>query len=250
MVTVGCDTENENDPRCHPLMPPLKDSLIIFGGSGGNSKLAGPSVPESHMAAWNLDELNKKGYTSVFYQQFQNGGKAATARIASSREELSKLERVSLICYSAGTEACLMYSQLRSQNGNSNTRSIVLLGGSYYTTPLDSTKGNQDYTYWRTVINEQLAKYTKILVLNDLEGESSRMDPKNPQDPSFPKNFLYAYHNISIHHYGKKQPDNSVLRDSDNSVDLNPTIRDAILMWIETGYWPLEEYWNPETCPN
>jgi len=225
---------------CMPVPTGNKPTLIIFGGSGGDASAEGPEVPGYHMTAWKSQYLSDY---KVFYQRYQSGGKAAAARYAASRDDLQQEINVALICYSGGTEACLMYADLRHQQGLS-TESIVLLGGGFYTHNLNGDLVG--FEYWGGQINQRLGESTRILVVNDNQNDSSSADSNSGFTPI---NNLYVYHTVGIDHYAVPQSDGTYWRPTDDLtdqiVDKSPTLRDAILQWVKTGCWTLPEYWSP-----
>jgi len=223
-------------------------TLIVFGGSDPeNPSMEGPAVPDSHMTAW------KKSYIASFdilYQRYQNGGKAATAYDAINKDEFSQQTNVSLICYSGGTEACLMYAELR-QNKDLKTGSIVLLGGSFNTVrDLDGNPA-QGYSYWSAKISKLVSEQgTRVLLINDLQNDT--------RNTGFGSGGDYAYHDVDIDHFCVNKQDagwncwrpgiHPQIPESDleeTIVDKSTTLRDAILNWITTNNWTLPEHWRP-----
>ena len=228
---------------------PIEDpSLIIFGGMDPNNpSLQGPPVPEYHMTAWKKDLL--PGY-NVFYQRYQTGGKAPTADVAINRSDLPKDDNVALICYSAGVEACIMYAQRRKEKGW-GTNYIVLLGGGFNTTADLNGLEAWGMAAWSPKME---ALDSKILILNDLQGDSSEWQP--PEDEKDKKsNLLYEYYNIDIYHfsyprdgYDQWRPGLSNIPEQDEEetiVDKSPILRRAILKWLETEIWVLPDHWTP-----
>jgi uncharacterized repeat protein (TIGR02543 family) len=240
--TLGAPSPQPTDPCDDPIPPTVsgKPTIVVFGGSGGDPSTQGPDVPGSHMTAWKQQYLSEY---KVLYQQYQSGGKAATARFAANRDDLRQENNVSLVCYSGGSEACLMYADLRRQQGLT-TESIILLGGGYYSRNLSGDLVGFDY--WGGQINNRLNEGTRILVINDNQNDSSSADPNAGFTPT---NSRYAYHTVGIDHYVVPQSDGTFWRPSDDLTDLivdkSSTMRDAILQWIKTGCWPLPENWSP-----
>jgi hypothetical protein len=231
-------------PACW-FQPAEIPTLIIFGGSGNNASEKGPEIPEFHMTAWKKDYISSY---DVFYQRYQNGGKAATAYEANSNKDLSQKDHVALICYSAGTEACLMYAELRKKDGLP-TDYIVLLGGSFNTAKDLNGQPASGYDYWYPKINQLVHDGARVLLINDLENETSVAGFKSSDG-------AYEYHNVKIHHFCMEKDGYPCWRPGiidaipkkdleDSIVDKSPTLRDAILNWIGTGCWSLEENWSP-----
>lgn len=146
---VGSNGSGDNDHE---------PEVIVFCGSGGDINSDGPGCP-GQMPAW---DDNPAGYM-MYFQQYLGGGKYITALAAGEIEIPDNIPLI-LICYSAGTEACLMYAKERVASGGA-VQSVALLGPTFTGTNEDGIE--LSYDGWKSYMDDLLISGTDILIVDD-----------------------------------------------------------------------------------
>jgi pimeloyl-ACP methyl ester carboxylesterase len=141
--------------------------VLLFCGSRGGKQIRkpGPKCP-GQVPAW---KDNPHGYDTHPVQY--PGSKYQQAQDAAALNLPDNIPLI-LVCYSAGTEACLMYANDRLNNGGS-VQSIVLLGPTFTganTLGGSSIGFNSPNGGWAAYMDNILENGTDIVVVDDIDG--------------------------------------------------------------------------------
>jgi hypothetical protein len=140
--------------------------VLLFCGSGGDALSDGPGCPDQ-MPAW---DDNPNGYM-MYFQQYR-GGKYRTATFAGELGIPNNVPLI-LICYSAGSEACLMYAKKRLADGGL-VQSVALLGPTFS----GKNENGIDLSFegpnggWKSYMDELLVNGTDIMIVDDNDGDN------------------------------------------------------------------------------
>ena len=100
-----------------------EDVGLFCGSNTSDARLEGPECAES-MPGW-------VPYIADWYEvRYQYGGKLPTARFALNNHIFSMSVDLSLVAYSGGTEAALMYAKVFTEAGGT-LENLVLLGPTF-----------------------------------------------------------------------------------------------------------------------
>lgn len=171
--------------------------VIVFCGSnpGAGISSANPNCP-GQVPAW---QTNPNNYSMNFVPY--PGSKYQQAKDA---EGLALDVTVILICYSAGTESCLMYAKSRVTQ-NQMVQSVVLLGSTFTgknemgNELVFGESGGETNGDWASYIDTLLANDVDVLVVNDEVFDFS--DPTNGYKPGETATGDYEYWRKWMPHY-------------------------------------------------
>jgi RHS repeat-associated protein len=154
-----------------------------LNGSDNGINEPGPTW-HNQMASWRTDRKNMlfglPTYTAEYpgtanIDDFGKQGEAERLRKANKNPAAP----TTLICMSAGSEACMLYLQYRLQN-NHKTTSVVLIG------PTWSNETRDGFNAWTDIIDAALRDGTNILVVNDASLAELPSQYQSPKSYSVP----------------------------------------------------------------
>jgi RHS repeat-associated protein len=195
---VGINTICSADDDSNGWWVPPQYSIMVFGGSNlENINEPGPDVP-IQMPVWITDQNGN--LISTRAQIRYPGSKSAQAN---SAKGLSEQSDVVLICYSAGTESCLMYAKWRMEH-NQGVEAVVLLGPTFKS--VNENGANLSFTEpdgggWSAYIDILLVNGADVYVLDDGPLYQSGNDASTYSPPTNSTG-SFTYQRSYIPHHG------------------------------------------------
>lgn len=210
-------------------------TLLLSGSYGtGQENNPGPGESESYgMSIWLDDLVIPIQYPGSEYDEF--GYLKITAKYKQSINARGKADAASaiLICYSGGTESCLMHAKWRIENGYP-VASVVLLGPTFEATNenggilqfgLPDNDGNlDDWADYIQYIDQN--SNANVLVVND--GVDSATDASPSNCPSCSN--ILTYVNTGLIHYGRDGA-------GDSATNTSPAVKESVYNWVFNGAW-------------
>jgi len=214
----GCGSTGNGDDLDEELV------IIVCGCSDDLCEEVGPDC-DQQMPVWMDGDTE-----TVKYPGGTRGKRTQAEDIKSKLDEKGILltEAISLICYSGGADACLMYAQSRIAAGGL-IGSLVLLGPSFtgklpggvrYLDDFNTETGKYE---WEMILDNVLSSGTNVYLLDDKAWESNKATSYQPPDSA--TGTLTFENDQTRNHYGNPAF-------IGNSTNNDPIYAASIFSWV------------------